>query len=266
MSNNTFLFCALLHEAKPFISHYRLQKQQTHRAFTVYRKNTVTLTVTGMGKTAMAAGVAYTLASYPCQEPVLVNMGLAGHAEHPPGSVFAIHQITDPDTQALFYPGRCRPAPCPSESLITHTHAQTDYPDSGLVDMEGAGFYSVALRFTNVDLAQCLKVVSDNHAHPVDIEKLKSQPPLTLALLPILERWLPELNRLRQTHDEPADFKTLTERCHFSHSERITLRQLLNRWQTLTEGEPLPSDVKQPNAPAILQSLHQALDALSIGL
>ncbi len=263
---STFLFCALIYEARPLIAHYRLQKQLAHNAFVIYRRDNMVLTVTGIGKPAMAAGVAYTLASYPASDPIVINLGLAGHARHDLESVFAIHRIEDADTGVSFHPGRSFLAPCRYESLISFAKAQTDYHPIDLIDMEASAFYATAMRFTCVDLAQCLKVVSDNTNHPVEQIDRHAKTPMTEALIPVLERWLPRLTEHQLPETEPAGYLALIEDYRFSHNERLQLRQLLNRWQALTEGEPPPRPEHRSSGKAMLAFLRQKLADLNYSL
>ena len=79
-----FIYTALPCEAKPLVEHYNLKKDVTVQPFAVYLNHEICLTVTGLGKSAMAAGVAYTQALFAAVEyPVMLNMGIAGHKNHP---------------------------------------------------------------------------------------------------------------------------------------------------------------------------------------
>jgi len=54
-----FIYAALPCEAKPLVEHFKLKKDTTIQPFAVYLNQDICLTVTGLGKSAMAAGVAY---------------------------------------------------------------------------------------------------------------------------------------------------------------------------------------------------------------
>ena len=82
-SQKAFIFTALPCEAKPLIDRYKLKKDTNIQAFNIFRNDEIILTVTGIGKTAMAAGVAYTQALFPAKlNPVMLNIGIAGQQHH----------------------------------------------------------------------------------------------------------------------------------------------------------------------------------------
>lgn len=70
-----FIYAALPCEAKPLVQHFKLKKAFTVQPFAVYGNDEICLTVTGAGKSAMAAGVAYTQALFAAVEnPVLGHL------------------------------------------------------------------------------------------------------------------------------------------------------------------------------------------------
>ena len=53
----------------------------------------------------MSAGIAYTQAIYLSDpNPILLNIGIAGHKENPIGSLYLIDKITDVDSERRYYP------------------------------------------------------------------------------------------------------------------------------------------------------------------
>ena len=77
---DVFIYTALPCEAKPLVAHLRLKKEIGIQPFAVYCNDKLCLTITGLGKNAMAAGVAYTQALYAgIENPILINLGVAGH-------------------------------------------------------------------------------------------------------------------------------------------------------------------------------------------
>jgi adenosylhomocysteine nucleosidase len=157
MRYKTFIYTALPCEAKPLIEYFQLKKQLSIQLFAVYAHNDLCLTVTGLGKTAMAAAIAYTQALFTAVEhPVLINIGIAGHKNYVLGNLYSVHKIIDVDSHKNYYPPLISKALCPSSSIRTSSTAQLNYDHNDLCDMEASAFYETAIRFTSSELSQCL--------------------------------------------------------------------------------------------------------------
>jgi adenosylhomocysteine nucleosidase len=240
-----FIHAALPCEARPLIEHYRLKKDLSSHAFETYCNGRVCLTVTGIGKCAMAAGVAYTLArAGAIDKPVMLNVGIAGHADHDLGRAFLADKIIDSDTAKNYYPPLVFSPPCPVETVRTGSRPYLEYAEPHLYDMEASAFYETATRFSTGELIQCLKVVSDNRQTPAEQIQPKRVAEWIAAQLPVLDALLAELGRLQDSISlaEPRQFKSLVDRFHFTANERQQLRNQLLRWDCLTEGELLDVD------------------------
>ncbi len=232
-----FIYTALPCEAKPLVEHFNLKKDTTIQPFAVYFNQQLCLTVTGLGKSAMAAGVAYTQALFASVEhPVLVNIGIAGHKHHTVGSLFLIDKITDLDSHKSYYPPLVFTPPCPTANIQTVSRPQLDYDSQHLCDMEASAFYETAVRFSTGELIHCLKVISDNASSPAENIQSKQVAQLIAAHIATLETLLAELSRLAKliTAPEPKLFKQLTQRYHFTASEQGQLKTQLSRWAALT--------------------------------
>ena len=59
-----FIFVALPCEAKPLIQSWSLKKNSEHKPFSIYENQDFVVVVSGVGKLAMAAAVAYTMCLY----------------------------------------------------------------------------------------------------------------------------------------------------------------------------------------------------------
>ena len=55
-----------------------------------------------------------------------------------------------------------------SDHLLTLDQPDFRYQHAGLVDMEAAGFYPTACRFTHPELVHSLKIVSDSATSPTE--------------------------------------------------------------------------------------------------
>lgn len=243
MQQNTpriFIYAALPCEAKPLVEHFGLKKATTIQPFAVYLNHDICLTVTGLGKSAIAAGVAYSQALFACVEhPVLINIGIAGHKLHAVGSLFLIDKITDFDSRKSYYPPLVFTPPCPTASIQTVSRPQLTYDLQHLCDMEASAFYETAVRFSSGELIHCLKVISDNESSPVENIQPKQVSALIAAHVAAIETLLTELSRLATliTAPEPRLFEQLIQRYHFTVSEQGQLKNQLSRWAALTNAQ-----------------------------
>ena len=259
-----FIFAALPCEAKPLINHYRLKKDAAINSFSVYVNNEICLTVTGIGKSAMAAGVAYTQALFPAiPNPIMLNVGIAGHKNHAIGSTFLIDKITDNDSERRYYPPLVVTPPCPTHSLQTAAKPYDIYPEDDLCDMEASAFYETATRFTSGELCQCLKIVSDNESSPAHNIQAKHVSALIEAQLSTIESTLTALGKLAESLSTPelSEYKEILNQYHFTVNEQIQLKKLLSRWR-LVKGENRVSigvDAAK-NGKTVLKLLNQQLD------
>ena len=231
-----FIFIALPCESKPLIEAFKLKKDTATQAFSIFRNDNIVLTITGIGKTAMAAGIAYTLALFAqTPNPVLLNIGVAGHKQHPVGSLFLVSKITDADTHRRFYPPLVFTLPCPTHSLQTTSTPQSSYPDLVLCDMEASAFYETAIRFSTAELIQCVKIVSDNESESVDQVTPDLVSTLIRSQLGTIENIISELTKLAISlpTEESTTFNLLTSQYRFTANEQIQLKKLLSRWQLL---------------------------------
>lgn len=233
-----FIYTALPCEAKPLVEHFGLKKATTIQPFAVYFNKDICLTVTGVGKSAMAAGVAYTQALFTFVEhPVLVNIGIAGHKYHDVGSLFLIDKITDFDSKKSHYPPLVFTPSCPTAGLQTVSRPQLVYDSQHLCDMEASAFYEAAVRFSSGELIHCLKIISDNELRPAENIQPKQVSQLIAAHTSTIETLLAESSRLARLLTIP-DFKLfeqLTQRYHFTVSEQGQLKSRLSRWAALTQ-------------------------------
>lgn len=265
-----FIYAALPCEAKPLVEHFKLRKETAVKPFDIYARQPFCLTVTGLGQCAMAAGVAYSQALYGTSEnPVMMNIGIAGHPHHTVGSLFLIDKIINVDSGRRFYPPLVFSPPCRTGSIRTSSRPQLDYDHPDLCDMEAAGFYETATRFTSAELAQCLKVVSDNRSAPADLIKPQEVSGLIAAHVRLIEDVSAELNRLAGLISFPESrlMAELTSRYRFTANERLQLKKQLQRWDCLTGGRALDLDWSVlPKGKDVLQRLQQRIDNLEFRL
>ncbi len=264
-----YYFAALLCEAKPLINYFKLKKEYSVNAFSIYRNIDTTLTVTGVGKAAMAAGVGYTLALFPAKRlPILLNIGIAGHCTHELGTAFVIDKISDQETGRSYYPQLVTSPPCPTHTLVTVAQAQVGYASNAMYEMEASAFYEIATRFSSSELIQCIKIISDNQESPSTQIKPVQVSCWVSDALPLIEKYGQQLSALASM-GQASDTTTYTEiieQWHFTNSEKIQLNVLLNKRAVLTKHRPLDlAGMQQPSAKEVLSYLRNEIDGETFG-
>jgi len=248
--NNTpsiFLYLALPCEAKPIIKHFGLKKLTAVPCFAIFCNENICLTISGPGKTAMAAAVAYSQALLGNSvNTIFLNIGIAGHKTHIPGKIFCIDKISDEDSNKNFYPQLTANIPCPTQPLLTVSKASGYYRKNCLQDMEGSAFFETAIRFTTSELIQCLKIVSDNENSGIE----QINPPQVTQLINTgivsMENLILELSKLAiEINSNEANhlYIQLEDRWRLSSSNRRKLKSLLFNWQIITDNSDLPLDI-----------------------
>ena len=244
-THKIFIYTALPCEAKPLVEHFSLKKDVTVQPFGVYLNHDICLTVTGLGKSAVAAGVAYTQALFASVEhPIMLNIGIAGHKDHQLGGLFLIDKIIDVDSQKSYYPSLIFTLPCSTGSIKTSSKPQFNYDELHLCDMEASAFYETAVRFSSSELILCLKVISDNQLSPIENIQPKQVAALIAAHLATVESLLVRTVALAEliTTPEPRQFEQLILRYHFTVNERMQLKNQLSRWNVVTNHQSLELD------------------------
>lgn len=266
-----FIYTALSCEAKPLIAHFRLKKEIRPHPFSVYGNGKLCLVVTGVGKNAMAAGVAYSQAYYgKIENPVLINLGIAGHRTATISTPFMVHKITDADTGKNYYPVPAYSLPCASAPIVTASRPQLNYTHGSLCDMEASAFYETAIRFSTGELIQCLKFVSDNQATPADRLDDRQVMVLVERNLDVLDSLMAELEGLAQriaVTGECEDCDRLIRQYRFTVSQQNQLKSLLSRWRVLTDNEALEVDgIDLKSGREVLHWLEQQVNAVGVRL
>ena len=161
--------CALKHEARPIIDHFQLVHEGPGRPYITYRnKNgTISLTITGVGKDAAAAGTSHAFENFQSDRTdTWLNIGIAGHKDLAVGTPVLAGTITDSASGRVWQPGVIFDAGLVTLPLVTVDQPLDDYPDNAMIDMEAAGFFSSVCRAAPMDGIHCLKIISDNMRYP----------------------------------------------------------------------------------------------------
>ena len=204
------------------------------------RADGIVLIVTGIGKVRAAAAVGY-LASR--SAPVCwLNVGTAGHAGLPTGTVRMAHKITDQDTGRAFYPQWVIDAPAPTADLVTVSRPVDDFPGSALYDMEASGFFEAARHFVTLEWIHAVKVVSDNRETAFRKDRVGV---LMEAALPVVEQVAVAWRELHGSLEVPLplDLARIAAAVKLTQAQTRQVERLLRKWQALSP-ETLPGEAQ----------------------
>ncbi len=234
---NLFVFSALECEAKTLINQFQLKKDSARHPFSIYKNDNMSLTVTGIGKVSMAAGVAYTMAiSAKPLLPIMVNIGIAGHKSKPVGTLLLASKLVDAESGKSFYPQLMGAGWPETSQLKTTALPNTQYSDECLNDMEASAFYEVAVRFSSSELIHCLKLVSDNQHSSVDHIKAKVVVEWFSRHQSVFPALFQRLEALRASvlPVELEECQEIVNQWHFTVTGEIKLKALLRQWRVLS--------------------------------
>ncbi len=229
--------CALHCEAKPIIDYYGLKKSHDDSAFDLYRGDNMLCIISGTGKVASAAACAWIAARQNHEASIAwLNLGIAGSAQHEIGAAFSLNQVIDADSGQRHYPAPCGGSMLPGSACLTLSQPSENYREDYLFDMEASGFMYSALRFSSTELTQCIKIVSDNHAHKTGKNRQQVSDLIHLNIDLIIQQagGLIALNSEISGLAIPSEsWQQLIALAHFSQTQknrlRILWRYLVNR-------------------------------------
>ncbi len=263
-SPNVFFFTALDCEASPLIRRFGLKKTQQPHPFSVYTGEKQVLVVSGVGKNAMAGAVAYTMAIFPRNNPILINLGIAGHESYETGTLLLANKIIDAENnRKKFYPHFTFASNFKRLTLCTLAKPDFEYRNGYLYDMEGVAFFEIAVKFSIAELIHCVKIVSDNRLEAAESINAKSVSDWVERQMVSIETIADKLNETRQRmiDVEPESYRVLIERYHFSVSAKIRLKTLLMRWNSVSDNAELPFGYAEfDNAKQLLKRLEREID------
>ena len=198
---------ALHAEARAIIAHFNLKRQHKERAFAYYANADIHLVESGTGKTNAATSVGWLSARISAENPVWLNIGMAGHANHDIGMLKLAHHIEDQAKGHHWNPPILTNTHPASDNLLTVDSPDSSYPDNAMVDMEASGFLTAACRFTRIELIHSLKVISDNRQNPPVRMKPKAVEILFEPHLTEIQQYMEQLLELRRTlvHTQPGN-------------------------------------------------------------
>ncbi|MDH3712371.1 MAG: hypothetical protein OET44_00825 [Gammaproteobacteria bacterium] len=262
---------AMREEAQPLISHFALQRCKTTTLFPVFYNAQTWLTICGVGKANAAAAVTelFHVVRHK-RDAVWLNVGIAGHADLPIGTLRSAHSVLDGASRQRWYPPQVLMRRVASGALTSVDAPETAYPDDSLYDMESAGFYSAALRCSTAEVVQCLKIVSDNREHGTDRLSPQGITELVAAQVKIIAEICAELREatysLRADQEIDPGLSELLGKHRFSVTQQRQLMRLAQRLAARAPQQPLLDDelASARSSREVLRALEQRLDTLPV--
>ncbi len=264
---------ALLPEAQPLIDYYHLKALPNSEPFKVYEGDDKRLIVSGVGKVQSASAATFLhVFSGGLRNQIWMNVGIGGHVSHNLSEGILAHKITDQVSGESWYPPIAFETPCPTEAVLTVEQPETHYQGPWIYEMEAAGFYSAATRFSTAELVQCFKIVSDNSQSSTK----KVSPALAKRLIgnnlqtidTILKHTTKLADELAPLEAAPLEFQKFMDRWHFTVSEQHYLWRLLKRIETLMPKTMIWSDEVQglKKAKEVFEFLEEKINSLPVTL
>jgi len=269
-SGTVNLVVALADEAQPLVDHFSLTLEANHEPFRVYTGDGVRLIVAGVGKLAAAAAVGYLYRwGGNRRDEAWLNVGIAGHAQLPLGTIRLAHKVTDESSAKRWYPPRILSAECPSCDIRCVDRPDNEYLGKAMVDMESAGFVAAASRLATSELVQLAKIISDNREAPaarVTRQTIRGLVHDHVDLTKHLMTVLRDLSAEQIRRAAPTlEFNRFRKRWHFTATQSSQLRELLRRWEALRPGEPVMDTIScQTTSRSVLRALRQILDETAV--
>ena len=150
---------AMKREALPLINYWNLKLNS--KKFYSNKKKGINLIISGIGKKKSEKATVY-LAEKTNENSFFLNIGIAGHKDFKLGEIILVSKVTDNTTKYNWYPSLLWKTKIKKNSLITVRFPKIRYLTKHLYDMEAAGFFNGARRFVGPELAQSIKIISDN--------------------------------------------------------------------------------------------------------
>ena len=259
------IICALKPEARPLQEYFELRPLAD--TVSIYRnpQARISLTLSGIGKSAAAAAVARTRDHFRADRThAWLNLGIAGHASLPLGQAVIIKKVTDAGSGQTWFPSRVFTTALPAHDLLTLDQPGDKYREE-LFDMECAGFFQAASGCATLELVSALKIISDNADQPMDGINPDLVSRLMTQNLPVIEEIIQQLlalSKLQQHLNEPGpDYHAIIRHRHFTVSQRHQLQSLLRKWRALHPGDTNLAGrlARMKTAPDILRYLQDEL-------
>lgn len=259
---------ALRAEAAPLLRHYDLRATEDSIAgFPIFRSDRHALVVAGVGKTRAAAGTALLRdRARSSRADVWLNVGIAGHRDKRVGALVRAHTVVDEATGKRFFPARLGGPALDRAVVRTVDRPEDAFATDDVYEMEASGFVDTAVRFSTIELVQCLKIVSDNRATGTEDITRDFVRGLVEAHLESIDALAAHLGDLAQSvaAAPPAPMDELIGERRFTTTQRRRLTALLRRCHAFGAA-PRPEEWRScRTAQALLDGLEARLRARAL--
>ena len=259
---------ALIPEAIAIRKRYRMTLVVHEGPYQVFKDPTDChwLTISGMGRVHAAAATMY-LHQMSKAPPwaAWINVGIAGNSAGTYGALYLVDKITEKSTERCGYPGTVISSFVARGSLVTVDKPETSYESDELFDMEGSAIFDIACRLSSQQLVLVLKIVSDGPN--LSVQNLTSEmiSDLVSDNINVISKIVSEVERLtKQEYDRlkvPDSYHTITNKWHFSQSQKHRLMHLVKRWQATVQRKDLMPFLEDcPDAKSAMKKLSIKLD------
>lgn len=190
-----FISTAMYHEAKPFISHYGLSRDNNIKRFQVFKGEDMLLFISGVGIVPSTIAVTYILTKFNVKpHDLFINIGVCAAKSKgiKIGTPILCHKIIDNDTKRSFYPDILfkhffQEGVLETFSNIVNREMIASI-EGDIVDMEGSGVYQAASTFLSPHQIYLIKIVSDyldlKGLTPEDVSQMIQDN------MPVIDQWL----------------------------------------------------------------------------
>jgi len=219
-------FAVALHcEAKPIIDFYKLKKV-VEKPFDLYRVEhsdgigSIELVITGIGALSVSSALGWVA---------------AGHVDRDLGSLLLVHGVGDEVQQRSHYPPLVAKWQGDTDAVLSVSAPTSNYPIGAAVDMEAYAFFNVAIRFSDSELVQSLKVVSDNEQSGIEHLNAKKLTELVHMNIDEIQQFAHSFSAIKR-ENLIVDYALLS---HLSgtHSQRLQAHELLAKTTVLLNGD-----------------------------
>lgn len=187
---------ALKCEARPLISHYGLQRDNSQSSWPVYHNNGLSLIISGVGKANATAACTCLQSQRPAH--YWLNIGIAGHTRADIGSQWLVETVTDATSHECWHiPTAILPEQSRLPLITVDKPSEYEHNDC-LYDMEAAGIMSVCGHDPRPLSVVILKVVSDNNNQHWKSVNSKTVSSLINDSMPLIQTTIDAL--LKQCH------------------------------------------------------------------
>lgn len=227
-------------EAKHIIQWFRLDIRLQSAPYSIYGDESGLhfLIVSGEGKVASAAATAFLYAfSGADKSTAWINIGTAGHQQAAIGTLMIANRVLDHESNQAWYPSRVFSSSIKSSGLICVSRMETSYPENAMYDLESAGFYGVASKFTTHELIHCMKVVSDNRSSEPSREAAQNAMDSLISQQDAVRCFIDDLINLSREESErlsvPLELGQFLQQWSFTVSQQHQLASLMRQWDAL---------------------------------